>query len=111
MQPTNLFAIAFAAALLAGQPTAKADCNCLQPQANHDGAVGTTCATTPPAHSKAKRVPALVIQRQAIYQPQPRLPEMFKLASRGKQGLAGTYRICVGANGKVFEVAVIKGVP
>lgn len=67
-------------------------------------------APPPPERPKAKTVPPFVIARDIIRQPPPRLSEVFKQAHRG-QNLVGTYRVCVGLDGHVYEVTVIKPVP
>ncbi len=73
------------------------------------GVVGGTGPVTnePP---KPRNVPAFVIQRDMLEQTAPRLPEVFKQAHRGER-LAGMYRVCVGLDGHVYEVTVVKGVP
>src|SRR5207237_2613864 len=65
----------------------------------------------PPPRPKAKNVPAFVIQRTAIRQPQPRLSEVFKQANRGKPGIAGMYKVCVDLDEKVYDVVAVKSVP
>ena len=70
------------------------------------GAVGGVVGAT----LKPKNVPAFVVQRDMLQQTQPNLPEVFKQAHRG-QAMAGMYRVCVGTDGHVFEVGIVKSVP
>jgi protein TonB len=74
------------------------------------GTVGGVIGGVVGAELKPKNVPAFVVQRDMLRQSQPNLPEVFKQAHRG-QALVGMYKVCVGTDGHVFEVAVIKSVP
>lgn len=62
------------------------------------------------ARAKPKNVPAFVIQRDMLQQTPLRLPEVFKQAHRGER-FTGMYKVCVGGDGHVYEVGVVKSVP
>ncbi len=70
---------------------------------------GVVGSDGPPSAAKPKNVPAFVIQRDMLQQTSPKLPEVFKQAHRGQQ-LAGMYKVCVGLDGKVYQVDVVKSV-
>ncbi|MBS2022152.1 MAG: PaxA [Deltaproteobacteria bacterium] len=75
------------------------------------GGGGTAAPPPPPPEKpKAKNVPPFVIARDMIRQPMPRLSEVFKQAHRGET-LTGVYKVCVGQDGHVYEVNIIKSVP
>jgi protein TonB len=67
---------------------------------------GVVGAELPPP----KNVPAFVIQRDLLQQSSPVLPEVFKQSHRGER-LLGMYRVCVGLDGHVTAVTVVKSVP
>ncbi len=71
---------------------------------------GVVGSDGPPVAAKPKNVPAFVIQRDMLQQTSPKLPEVFKQSHRGQQ-IAGMYKVCVGLDGKVYEVGVVKTVP
>ncbi len=71
---------------------------------------GLVSPDAPAAPAKPKNVPAFVIQRDMLQQTPLRLPEVFKQAHRGAQ-LTGMYKVCVGIDGRVYEVGVVKSVP
>lgn len=60
---------------------------------------------------KPKNVPPFVIQRDVVRQVPPRLSEVFKQMHRNSGTITGMYRICVGTDGKVFDVIPVKAVP
>ena len=74
------------------------------------GVIGGAVGGVVGAPLKPKNVPAFVVQRDMLQQTQPNLPEVFKQAHRG-QALAGSYRVCVGTDGHVYEVDIVKSVP
>ena len=71
---------------------------------------GGTEAPPPPEKPKAKNVPPFVIAKDMLRQTSPRLSEVFKQSHRG-QTVTGMYRVCVGTDGHVYEVIVVKSVP
>ena len=75
------------------------------------GTVGSTggggIAQAPPP--KAKNVPPFVIARDAIQSPSPRMTEIFRESHRGQQ-TGGLYKVCVGTDGHVYDVVVVKSV-
>jgi protein TonB len=70
-----------------------------------------------PSHSlgtgtpKPKNVPHFVIQRDVIAQPKPKLSEVFKQTHRNSGPVTGVYKVCVGTNGRAYEVTAIQSVP
>ena len=73
------------------------------------GGTGGGGAAPPPEPPKAKNVPPFVIARDAIQSPMPRMTEIFRESHRGQQ-TGGLYKVCVGTDGHVYDVAVVKSV-
>ena len=73
------------------------------------GMVGSTGEVAPPV--KPKNVPPFVIQRDVVRQVSPKLSEVFKQAHRNSGTMLGMYKICVGTDGKVYDVVAVKAVP
>jgi protein TonB len=65
-------------------------------------------AAAPP---KPKNVPAFKMQAEIVAQPKPRLSEVFKQSHRNSGPISGLYKVCVGMDGHVYEVATLKPVP
>ena len=70
------------------------------------GVVGGTVGGAPP-----KNVPPFVIAKDALSQPKPRLSEVFMTSHRGRGTVTGMYKVCVGVDGRVFQVVAVKSVP
>jgi len=66
-------------------------------------------AAAAPAKTRYKNVPPNVLSEQVIESTTPRLPDMTKVAN-GRTQLAGTYKVCVDANGQVSVVDVISSI-
>jgi protein TonB len=75
------------------------------------GVAGGTVGGKVGAPLKPKNVAAFVIQRDVLQQVPPRLSEVFKQAHRGQGTVVGMYKVCVGADGHVFDVVAVKSVP
>ena len=75
------------------------------------GVVGGVVGGTGTGPVKPKNVPQFVIQRDIVRQVQPRLSEVFKQSHRNGPPIAGMYKVCVGLDGKVYEVIPVKAVP
>jgi serine/threonine protein kinase len=63
---------------------------------------------TPPAPT-TRTVPGFVLDAQKITSPQPHLPDYVTAGNPGKR-LAGTYKICVNKDGKVYDVTTVASI-
>lgn len=74
------------------------------------GVVGAppTAAPPPPPPAPPKMVPSFVFDKQRLSSPDPRLSDPYK-DRHPKQSVTATYRICVGPDGRITEVSVIRG--
>ena len=74
------------------------------------GGIGGGGNVEPPPPPKAKNVPAFVLKKDEINVPPPRMTEVFKLSHRG-QRVSGSYKVCVGMDGHVYDVIPATSIP
>ena len=77
------------------------------------GVVGAPATSAPPPPppppAPPRMVPSFVFDKERISSPDPHLPDEFK-DRHPKQTLNATYRLCVGTDGRITEVAVVHGI-
>jgi protein TonB len=75
------------------------------------GAPATTAAPPPPPPPPAapKMVPSFVFAKDKIGGGDPHLPDEFK-SRHPKETLNASYRVCVGTDGRVSEMSVVRGI-
>jgi periplasmic protein TonB len=73
------------------------------------GVVGGTGA--PAAPPKAKNVPPHMFDSEALYKPDPHLPDIVKIQRKGTGEAIFMGKVCVDQSGHVNQVSVIQGIP
>jgi protein TonB len=76
------------------------------------GGVPTAAPAPPPppqAAAPPKMVASFIFDRERLQAPDPHLPSDF-INRHPKQTFTATYRICVGKEGRITEVAVVRGI-
>jgi protein TonB len=75
------------------------------------GVVGGTLGGTQGPPPKAKNVPPHYLDAQAIYKPDPHLPDIIRIQRKGTGESRFMAKVCVDQAGKVNQVSVIQGIP
>jgi periplasmic protein TonB len=74
------------------------------------GVVGGTVGGTGPA-VKPKNVPPHALDAQALYRPDPHLPDIIKIQRKGTGEAKFLAKVCVDQGGHVNQVSVMQGIP
>jgi periplasmic protein TonB len=77
------------------------------------GVVGGQIASTapPPPPLKPKNVPPHLLDAQAVYRPEPHLPDAVKLQRKGTGDSVFVAKLCVAQDGSMMRVDVMQGIP
>jgi protein TonB len=74
------------------------------------GAAPAPAAPPPPPPPKPKIVPAILIKKDALYKPDPHLPDVVKAQRRGSM-VTGSYKLCIAQTGAISSVEVVNSIP
>lgn len=81
------------------------------------GVAGGVVGAPPPVQKeepkpppKPKIVPAILIKKDALYKPDPHLPDVVKAQRRGST-VTGSYKLCIGQTGAISSVEVVTSIP
>jgi protein TonB len=75
------------------------------------GVIGGQIGGTAPATVKPKNVPPHALDSQALYKPDPHLPDAIKLQRRGTGDAVFMCKLCVAQDGSIMRVDVMQGIP
>ena len=73
------------------------------------GVVGGTGAPAPP--SKPKNVPPAKFDQDAIYKPDPHLPDIVRIQRKGTGDAIWMGKVCLDQGGKVNQISIMQGIP
>jgi len=73
------------------------------------GAPATSAPPPPPPPTAPRMVPSFVFAKEKTGGGDPHLPDEFK-SRHPKETLNASYRVCVGTDGRVSEMAVVRGI-
>jgi protein TonB len=73
-------------------------------------ATGAPPPPPPPPPAKPKIVPAILIKKDALYKPDPHLPDVVKAQRRGST-VTGSYKLCIAQNGTISSVDIVNSIP
>ncbi len=74
------------------------------------GVVGGTLGGSGPP-SKPKNVPPMVFDQNAIYKPDPHLPDIIKIQRKGTGEAIWMGKVCIDQAGKVSQIQQMNGIP
>ncbi len=72
---------------------------------------GTPGGSPAPSRPRPKNVPPHHLDNDAIFHPEPHLPEVIKAQRRGTEPPVFGARLCVDESGSVFQLQVIQSIP